>query len=269
MNPIGIMQGRLSAAGPRAQMFPAPTWRDEFRHARDLGFDRIEWLIDARSLALNPLLTDADLVWACVSGAGVHVNSICADCFIDVPLVGVSAAELDAATNLLIYVVNQAAAIRAHTVILPLLEGNAVESANACAALLRGLDDVIARAGDAEVRIAIETDLPAAALIEALSRSKAQVCYDLGNAGAAGRDIPAELRVLRDRIAIIHVKDRSRGGASVPLGQGDVPFERVFSTLREIGYDGPLILETPRGDTPIDAAREHLAFVKRFDARPQ
>lgn len=266
MNPIGIMQGRLSAAGRRAQMFPAPTWRDEFTRAQQLGFDRIEWLVDAGSLHLNPLLTDTDLVSACLRETRVTVDSICADCFIDRPLVRVPEVDREAATDLLMRVINHAAEIGARTIVLPLLEGNAVATAAECAALLASLDDVIAQAHEFGVRVAVETDLPAAALYDALAKSTVGVCYDLGNAAAAGRDITAELSILGDLVSVVHVKDRPRNAASVPLGQGDVPFVSVFASLRAIGYAGPLILETPRGQSPIDSAREQLAFVKRLIA---
>lgn len=263
MNPIGIMQGRLSAAGRRTQMFPSPTWRDEFARAQQLGFDRIEWLIDAGSLHLNPLLTDTDLVSACLRETRVTVDSICADCFIARPLVRVADVEREAAIDLLMRMINHAAEIGARTIVLPLLEANAVRTVAECGDLLTSLDDVLAHARACDVSVAIETDLPAAALCDALAKSNVVVCYDLGNAAAAGCDITAELSILGDRLSVVHVKDRPRNGASVPLGQGAVPFASVFATLRAIGYTGPLILETPRGQSPIDSAREQLAFVKR------
>ena len=59
MNPIGIMQGRLSPSrAGRAQAFPFATWREEFAHAAEAGFDSIEWLVTAELYADNPLLVD-------------------------------------------------------------------------------------------------------------------------------------------------------------------------------------------------------------------
>jgi len=42
-------------------------------------------------------------------------------------------------------------------------------------------------------------------------------------------------------------------GAEVPLGQGDVGFDRFLRTLKEIGYDGPLTIER---EIPQEPARQ-------------
>ena len=96
MNPIGIMQGRLSPAGARAQAFPRATWRAEFAQARELGFDRIEWLVASGGLDDNPLLIDANAVRAIVRDSGVRVDSVCADCFIERPMVNAEPPAIDA-----------------------------------------------------------------------------------------------------------------------------------------------------------------------------
>lgn len=264
MNAVGIMQGRLSPAGPRPQTFPVGSWRAELADADRLGFDRIEWLIDGDTLDRNPLLTDPRVVAAALRDCQVGVESICADCFIHRPLLRAGAAARDAAIDLLARVIDAACAISARIVTVPLLEGNAALNLADCETAAAMLASSVERADARSVRIAVESDLPADALSAALGDSNIQVCYDLGNAAAAAHDIPSSLLALADRLAIVHVKDRVRGGASVPLGYGDVPFGEVFAAMRDIRYTGPLILETPRGESPLDAARDQLAFVTRF-----
>jgi sugar phosphate isomerase/epimerase len=35
--------------------------------------------------------------------------------------------------------------------------------------------------------------------------------------------------------------------------------------MRDIGYDGWLVLETPAGDDPLDSAKRNLEFVRRYE----
>jgi hexulose-6-phosphate isomerase len=260
MNPIGIMQGRLSAGGARAQLFPAGTWRDEFHAAGELGFDRIEWLVNVESLDRNPLLHAPDEVREVIRATGIGVQSVCADCFIEQPLA--RASDHRQSAILLQRVIEGAAAIGAGAVCVPFLEGNAVEHGDELVDVLSQFDEALALARSRDIRIAIETDLDAADLRDAIRRANVWACFDVGNAAAAAVDIAGALAVLADRVALIHVKDRRLRGPSVPLGEGAVDFSAAFATLRTIEYTGPLTLETPRGDSPVESARRHLEFVR-------
>ena len=82
--------------------------------------------------------------------------------------------------------------------------------------------------------------------------------YDPGNAVAAGLDPAAEIRALGGRLKAFHVKDS--GGRH--LGEGEVDFPGVIAALRENGYSGPLVLETPRGDDARASAARNLEFTR-------
>ena len=87
--------------------------------------------------------------------------------------------------------------------------------------------------------------------------------HDVGNMKAGGFDNATTLRELGELVAAVHIKDRISGGANVALGEGDVDFEAVRDTLKDIGYDGALILETPSGQDPEAEAKQNLAFVRK------
>jgi len=57
------------------------------------------------------------------------------------------------------------------------------------------------------------------------------------------------LEVLGKRVINVHIKDylpKGLGiGVFVPLLAGEVPYTRIMPMLREIGYDGPLVVELP------------------------
>ena len=65
----------------------------------------------------------------------------------------------------------------------------------------------------------------------------------------------------------VHIKDRTRSGENVQLGQGDVDFAAVARGLRAAGYDGYLVLETPGPPPGMDAQAANaanLAYIRRW-----
>lgn len=60
----------------------------------------------------------------------------------------------------------------------------------------------------------------------------------------------------------VHVKDRPRGGTTVPLGSGGVNFPIVFRALDRAGFAGPVTLQTARGGDEAELARRNLRFVR-------
>jgi hexulose-6-phosphate isomerase len=64
----------------------------------------------------------------------------------------------------------------------------------------------------------------------------------------------------------VHIKDRIRGGGTVPLGTGDADFPTVFSQLNKIRYDGDITLQVARSEPgqEIAWARLNREFVARY-----
>jgi len=77
------------------------------------------------------------------------------------------------------------------------------------------------------------------------------VNFDPANMILYGTGQPIEaLKMLGDKVRSVHCKDAKwaanpgkEWGQEVPLGDGDVGIETYLSTLKEIGYDGPLTIE--------------------------
>jgi L-ribulose-5-phosphate 3-epimerase len=264
MNPIGIMQGRLSPPGARPQTFPRASWRDEFDRARDCGFDRIEWLLAADGLDDNPLLTDHGIreIRRQAERTGIRVSSVCADCFMVRPL---AREDWRANAELLGRIVQQSADAGIDVVVVPILETAAIRDAADRVRLLEALRDPLAQAERAGVRIALESDLAGDDLREIIDASESTflgVCYDVGNATAAGHDLEGDLRALAPRLFGVHIKDRVRNGTSRPLGEGEVDFDAVAKELARAEYMGSMILETPVGADAMASARRNLSFLR-------
>ena len=94
--------------------------------------------------------------------------------------------------------------------------------------------------------------------------------YDVGNSTSNGFDVKLELELLKPWIVNIHIKDRKKFGNTVSLGTGNTNFDRFFSNLQKIGYDGDLIIQGAREDLldhsvkPEDTCKGYLDFVRHY-----
>ncbi len=260
------MQGRLSPPRPdNPQYFPGDRWRVEYEEAARLGFDTVEWLLDTRSLSTNPILTgdgQRDIV-AAGRESGVRTATVCADHFKGGGLIS---GEPGHDLRLLERLVEATVEIGAACMLLPFIEQSSVEDVGGRLRLTGLLRPALELAASGGLALAVETDLAADVLsgwVDEVAHPAFGVYYDLGNAVADGFDPVAEIAILGDRIRGVHVKDRSPGGPNVPLGEGEVDFVGAFAALTETGYDGPLVLETVRGDDFLGDARKHLNLVNR------
>lgn len=82
-------------------------------------------------------------------------------------------------------------------------------------------------------------------------------------------DPVAALRILGPWLRQIHIKDAVRTktpgtwGDEVPAGTGDVPWKEFFSTLHEVGYHGPLVIEREAGTQRVADVLTARAFLEK------
>ncbi len=102
-----------------------------------------------------------------------------------------------------------------------------------------------------------------------------QAYLDFGNGMSVGPSYPENwITAVKGRIATVHAKDYDREfEAYVCCGLGDLSWEDTFSTLKEIGYNGYLTVETPpkgygKGQPSLaaglHAARTSLQWLAQF-----
>jgi len=268
VNPIGIMQGRLSPPAPgRLQTFPWSSWKAEFLRARECGFDSIEWIFESERCEENPIWRNDGVndIRRQVLETGVQVRSLCADYFMDHPFFRVNKAQCMQSVEVLKQLIIRAAHVGIKTILLPVLEQAEINIPSEKEQLIESLTDPLHLSGELGISLGLETELPAweyRALVELGSHPALAAYYDMGNSIAKGYDIAADVCVLGPYLHGVHVKDRKRGGPSVLLGQGDADFAAFFCALSEVGYTGPLILQTAFGDDYMRIARTHREFVE-------
>ena len=64
------------------------------------------------------------------------------------------------------------------------------------------------------------------------------------------------------KISDVHIKDRALYGDSVPLGNGNVDFKKIFMGLKLLNYTGPLIMQAYRDDQGLNIFKKQLSWVK-------
>jgi len=270
--PIGIMQGRLvPPVGNRIQCFPLEHWRNEFALAAEAELAAIEWIFDLDDAELNPLATDAGIaeLRALSAEHGIAVGSVCADYFMARPLVRATQAEQVERLDKLVWLLERCGTCGITRMVLPYVDPSRIESEadhDDVVATLKRVLPVVERTG---VEIHLETSLPPddfRRLLDRVPHRMVRVNYDSGNSASLGYDPRIEWAAYGDRVGSVHIKDRIRGGGTVPLGSGDADFPALFAALREFGYDGPWLLQVARGTSgdEVTWARQNKAFLLNY-----
>lgn len=119
------------------------------------------------------------------------------------------------------------------------------------------------RARDAGVILGLENTLPAdvnAQILDRINSPAVKIYYDCYNLQGQGYDVPAEIRFLKDRIAIFHFKE----GPNY-LGDGKVKWEPIAAAIKEISYQGWIVLESsaPSKDRAADA-RKNAEYIRKL-----
>lgn len=267
---VGVMQGRLLPKYQgRYQAHPLGYWQEEFTIAEKLGFSHIEFILDYNDAAKNPLLSVEGRaeINRCISHTGVKVRSICADYFMEAPLH--SADPLLAQTSMTVMqnLIAGAPEIGVTCMVLPCVDQSAVKTDFEKQNLISALLKLTPHAEKAGVTIALEMDLNPAdfkTLIAELPDC-ISVNYDTGNSAALGYDIATEFEAYGSRISDIHIKDRALGGGSVPLGSGNTDFQAVIRAIKNIKFDGILVMQAYRDDEGIEILKAQLETIKKLE----
>ncbi|WP_247367491.1 MULTISPECIES: TIM barrel protein [unclassified Bradyrhizobium] len=249
---IGFMQGRLSAlVDGKIQAFPWDEWREEFSRAKELGLTRMEWTIDQERLRENPLTTELGQqnILALSRENGVRMPSLTGDCFMQAPFWKVDAVVRDALVADLDLLIASCSRIGIEFIVIPLVDNGKIERESDSDTLKRVLLARSEQLARRNVKIVFESDLPPRELARFMEAYPAHVFginYDSGNSASLGYDSDEEIGAYAPRILNVHVKDRVRGGTTVPLGTGDADLAKTIRLIERSGYKGQYILQTAR-----------------------
>lgn len=276
MHRIGIMQGRLvPPVEGRIQCFPCANWRDEFPKAKAAGLDSIEWIYDTYGEAANPLNTDDGIaeLRKLQRENDVALRSICADWFMDFGFIRVSLDARARHLDRLFWLYERASLLGGISrIVLPFVDQSSIRTAGEKDDVAAVINDLISVARAGNIEIHLETDLGPRDFAEFLDRfpsNMVKVNYDSGNSASLGYRPAEEFSAYGKRVGSVHIKDRIRGGATVPLATGDCDFHGLFTSLRDMhggkGYSGDFILQVARGKAgdEVDWSRANREFVTK------
>lgn len=261
---IGFMQGRLSPQlKGKIQAFPWAHWREEFALAQAAGFGLMEWTLDAERLYENPLMTSEGRteIAALKSRHAVEIDSLTGDFFMQAPFHKAASSEREARLRDLRAVCEACAKLGIRMLVIPLVDAGRIETPEQEADVLRTLTALRPELDNLGVSIAFESDFTPRALARFIANLGPGfgINYDIGNSASLGFDPVEEINAYGGRIRNVHVKDRVRGGTTVPLGTGNADFAAVFGALSGARYSGNYILQTARA-----ADGDHRGALNRY-----
>jgi hexulose-6-phosphate isomerase len=272
MTLIGIMQGRLvPPTDKRIQCFPRQDWADEFELGPKAGIDSIEWIYDFYAADVNPIATEAGIVQmkALIQKTGVQVLSICADYFMERPLVRASAGEMAERLAMMDWLLGRGHLLGINRMIVPFVDASCIDTDAEFDEVSETLKRILLMAKKTGIEIHLETSLPPArfaSLLERLPHHLLKANYDSGNSSSLGYKPREEFAAYGKRVGSVHIKDRLLGGGTVAPGTGNADFPALAESLNMVAYSGDFILQVARGVSgdEVNWIRQNRAFVLKY-----
>jgi L-ribulose-5-phosphate 3-epimerase len=272
---LGIMEGRLvPPEDGRFQSFPRQQWESEFAHAALIPFDYIEWIYDLYGHDVNPLasLAGVERLKRLTESSKISVRAVCADYFMDKPLLRCSQHEVAERLQELARILRHGRVLGVERIVIPFVDASAIRTAEESLAVINALNAAMSFAEETNIEIHLETSLgPAdfAKLLDRIPHSKLKVNYDSGNSASLGYSPANEFAAYGERIGSVHIKDRMLNGGTVPLGTGNADFRSLFSCLEQVDYRGDFTLQVARGipGDEVAWAKKNVEFVRGYLAQ--
>jgi hexulose-6-phosphate isomerase len=264
-NRIGFMQGRLSPMiDGKIQSFPWENWENEFKIANKIKISNMEWTLDQENLYKNPLMT--------VDGQNeilrhsklyeLKIPSLTGDCFMQAPFFKQDENKIERLVDFE-NIVNACGKIGVRQIVIPLVDNSSIKNELEEKILYEELMKRIDLFKLLQIQIVFESDFSDKKLQEFIAKYPKDlfgINYDVGNSAALGFNPTSEIQSYGERIYNVHIKDRVLGGTTVPLGEGDADFDKVFEALLKVNYKGNFILQTARAKN-----NEHEEYLIRFN----
>ncbi|MEZ4866825.1 MAG: sugar phosphate isomerase/epimerase family protein [Caldilineaceae bacterium] len=238
-----------------------------------VGGTGLELNIDANQLWTQRLdQADRAALRKQAQDAGVAITSLCMNAHWVFNLASPDVRIRDLGVSLLLDAVAMASDLGASAVLVPGCDQDQ-SPANKRELFRDGLLQAVGPAQKAGVKLALEAVgkpflLDTAKLLQMIDDCGGAdilgIYLDVGNSTAGGMDPAAEIRAAGERTVLTHVKDWNPANRNERrLGAGAVDFAASLAALREIGYDGYLLVELPPDPNDSDlVARQSLEFLQ-------
>jgi len=255
---FGIMSPRLGAEG-----------EELFRRAAEAGLD-VEWV--ARADYENDPLFDPESRRRHMAWAAKHGVRFCSGAMAFMNRTGLGskiAADRDFARKGLAAWIPIFAEIGARHILVANFGKARIEDEENERLLIEAVREAIALAERGRVVLDLETTLEAGRLHDIIRRIGspwAKVYFDTANVFQYGLEPVGQIRALGSLIGQAHFKESSPATLKTDLacGEGQVDFPGVVRALKDVGYQGWIVFETPAGRDPVESAKRNLSFSRRL-----
>lgn len=266
------MQGRLVPPEPgRFQSFPRAQWEAEFANAAVVPIDYIEWIVDQYGDDINPLRSEQGIshLQRLMDSTGVAIRAICADYFMDFPLVRCTLQQRGERLAQLHQILRSGRQIGVFRVVIPFVDVSAIRDEEDFRAVCDTMRAALPFAEETGIELHLETSLGPAEfrrLLDELPHPLLKANYDSGNSSSLAYSPAEEFAAYGDRVGSVHIKDRVRGGSTVPLGTGNADFDSLFGALKRVQYSGDFTLQVARGESghEVEWTKGNVAFVQNY-----
>lgn len=236
-----------------------------FSVAKEIGFDGIEYCIGGDyKTSLLWQTGGPERLKAMADKEGMEISSLSPGVFASLHPVLPEPEKRSEGKEMLSYTIQVCPELNTNLILVPMFPRDvATWKEETWKMLIDGFKPLAEVAEKYKVILALETTFSAEQLlkiIDGVGSECIKAYYDVGNCTNRGFDVPEEIRQLGKQIGMIHIKDTD----GKMLGEGRVDFKGVKQAIKDIGYDGYLVLETPSGDDPKAVAAKNLAFTKNL-----
>ena len=145
-NKIGVMQGRLLPKYKgNYQAHPLGYWKKEFKIARDIGLDNIEFILDFNEADANPLLKrdGVEEIKKVVKKTGVKVQTICADYFMDAPLHSLDIKVAEQSQQVMFRLIDVSALLGVTDIVIPCIEQSSLNNNDALDRFIKQMQPLV------------------------------------------------------------------------------------------------------------------------------
>jgi L-ribulose-5-phosphate 3-epimerase len=267
-----LVQGRaIPQTENYMQYFPS-NWREEFLLINKLGFSGIEWIYDKNSELSNPILTKTgrtEMLYISKKN-NVNLENIVFDWFLSYSFLQKNNLLQEKNIEKFLSLMQNCSDVGFKRIIFPLLDKNKINSDKEIVNLIKIFDKkIIDPLNSLDIEIHFETSLSPEKekqIMESLNHEKLKICFDMGNSASEGFDPVKVITILDKNLGSVHIKDRTYGGSSTPLGQGDVNFFKVFESLKQIDFNGPISFQIYRNKDSdnISILKGSLTFINEI-----
>jgi hexulose-6-phosphate isomerase len=247
-----------------------PELEAAFNMGQELGFDGLEIPFVELDCEKEPLWTREGVqqIRGLAEATGLEVPSCCAGRYNLRGFVNPDPEVREKCVEILLHLIDTCAEVGMENILVAFFGDHEIETDKHRDLVVEAMKRCAPKAESRGITLALEGTVTAEDFFEIIDRTESEalgVYYDVGNAVWLGYDGPAELRKISERglLAQVHIKDMTPEKQNVPLGEGGVNWPAVGDALREIEYDGYLVLETTGGDDRRAFAQRHLAFIKK------